>query len=46
MKKMNLALGMMGGSLITYICMNKKLRKSAKKKIDCMFNTVEQVLGD
>ena len=46
MKKVDLMLGMIGGSLITYTCMNKKLRKNAKKKIDYMFNNIENVLGD
>ena len=46
MKKVNLVLGMIGGSLITYMVMNKDMRKSARKKLDYMFNTVDEVMGD
>ena len=46
MKKMNLMIGMAGGAILTYMFMNKDMRKMAKKKVDCMFNTVDQVMGD
>ena len=39
-------MAMIGGSIITYMMMNKDMRKMTKKKIDYMFNTVEDVMGD
>ncbi len=46
MNKIMLALGMIGGSALTLMVMNKNVRCAAKKSIDTMFDEADKMFKD
>lgn len=43
MKKAMLMLGMVGGSALTFMVMNKNVRDVCKKKMNCMFDSADKL---
>ena len=46
MKKFMLMVGMVGGGALTYICLNKDIRKMIMKKMDCALKEMDKMLDD
>ena len=46
MKKMMLTLGMVGGSALTFVMLNKNTRKMMIKKMDTMLKDMDKMLDD
>lgn len=46
MKKFMLMVGMVGGGALTYMALNKEMRKKVIKKMDCMLKSMDQMLDD
>ena len=46
MKKMMLTLGMIGGSALTFMMLNKNTRKMMIKKMDLMLKDADKMLDD
>ena len=46
MKKMMLMLGMVGGGTLTYMMLNKNMRKMLIKKMDTMLKDADKMLDD
>ena len=46
MKKMMLMIGMVGGGAITYVMLNKDMRKMMIKKMDSMLKEADKMLDD
>ena len=46
MKKFMLLTGMVGGGALTYMMLNKNMRKMAIKKMDCMLKDMDKMLDN